>query len=71
MKGGPSDRNILVIVTDEVFLSRDAVEQFLAGAKFQVGLITDAFLGLSYHPSSASAGGSCPIIRLGLSPRMS
>ena len=71
VKGGPYHRYILVIVTDELFLSRDAVEQFLAGANFRAGLITDAFLGLSYHPSSAPEGGSCPVFRLSLAPRMS
>lgn len=66
VKGGPYDRYALVIVTDEFHLHRETVEEFLAGATFRARLITDVFLGLSYHPGPASEGGSCPVFRLDL-----
>jgi hypothetical protein len=50
LKGGPYEKYFLVIVTDELFLHRECVAQFLKGATFQSRLITDAYLGLSYHP---------------------
>ncbi len=63
-KGGPYARYFLVIVTDETYLDRFSVADFLQGATFQAGLITDVLLGLSYHPSSELDGGSCPIFNL-------
>jgi hypothetical protein len=56
-KGGPYERYILVMVTDELFLDSDRVERFLQGATFRVAFITDAFLGLSYHPAFKGKGG--------------
>jgi hypothetical protein len=66
MKGGPYSRYILVIVTAEMFLYRDAVEAFLRGTSFQASLITDAFLGLDYHPDANARSGSYPAFRLQL-----
>lgn len=68
VKGGPYGRYILVMVTDEMFLTRDAVEEFLAGARFRAGRITDVYLGLSYHPGPEPEGGSCPVFRLDVAP---
>jgi hypothetical protein len=58
------ERYVLVIHTDEMFLDRESVARFLAGATFSTSLITDAFLGLSYEPASKS----CPTFRLQLTP---
>ncbi len=60
LKGGPYDRYILVIHTDETFLDRTRVEQFLAGAAFTTAMVTDAIVGLSYDPSVQC----CPTFRL-------
>ena len=48
-KGEPYERRVLVIHTDEHVLDRDIVSRFLEEARFRATLITDAFLGLSYH----------------------
>jgi hypothetical protein len=69
LKGGPYDRFFLVIVTAEMFLYRDAVEQFISGAVFQATMITDVLLGLDYHPDPEAGGGSCPVFRLPIEPR--
>jgi hypothetical protein len=50
--GGPYERRVLVIHTDEFVLDRDTVSRFLEGARFRATFITDAFLGLSYHSST-------------------
>jgi hypothetical protein len=60
---------MLVVVTDEFFLDRSTVEEFLDGATFEGNLITDVFLALSYHPSPEPDGGSCPVFRLCCGPR--
>jgi hypothetical protein len=62
IKGGPYDRYILVIVTDEFVLERGDVSRFLEGAEFSARHITDCFFGLSYHPATKS----CPIFKLKL-----
>jgi hypothetical protein len=43
-KGGPYERYVLVIHTDEFSLDRDTVARFLQGATFQTQLLTDVFL---------------------------
>ena len=50
LKGGPYERYVLVIHSNEFILSRIAVTEFLQDAKFRAKLITDVFLGLSYEP---------------------
>ena len=65
-KGGPYERRVLVIHTDEFVLDRDTVSRFLKGALFRAKFITDAFLGLSYHPSVEPEGGCYPVFRLEL-----
>jgi hypothetical protein len=70
-KGGPYERYVLVIHTDEFFLDRDTVSRFLEGASFRATFITDVFLGLSYHPSVEPKGGCYPVFRLSIRPRMS
>jgi hypothetical protein len=62
VKGGPYQRYILVIFTDEFFLDRSAVEHYLDGASFRVKFISDVFLGLSYDPKI----GRCPVLKLSL-----
>jgi hypothetical protein len=62
VKGGPYGRYILVVVTDETFLGRHDVAQFLEGATFQARFITEAYLALSYDPSVSS----CPVFQLKL-----
>jgi hypothetical protein len=64
-KGG-YERRVLVIHTDEFVLDRDTVGRFLEGALFRTTFITDAFLGLSYHPSVEPEGGCYPVFRLEL-----
>ena len=49
LNGGPYDRYILVIHTNELVLDWDNVGRFLQGATFHANFITNAFLGLSYH----------------------
>ena len=63
VKGGPYQRYILVIVTDELFLDHSTVENFVADSSFRTKLISDIFLGLSYDPSI----GACPVFKLRLS----
>jgi hypothetical protein len=65
-KGGPYERYVLVIHTDEFFLDRDTVSRFLEGAQFRATFITDVFLGLSYHPSAEPEGGCYPVFRLSI-----
>jgi hypothetical protein len=61
LRGGPYERYVLVIHTDEFFPHRNAVSQFLEGAKFRAQRITDVFLGLSPEP-----GCGVPTFRLDL-----
>jgi hypothetical protein len=62
LKGGPYERYVLIIHTNELFLDSSTVRQFLRGAKFRAAqLITDVIVGLSYEPSSG-----CPAFRLEL-----
>jgi hypothetical protein len=64
--GEPYERRVLVIHTDEFNLDRGIVSRFLLEARFRATLITDAFLGLSYHGSAEPNGGSYPVFRLNL-----
>ena len=68
-KGGPYSRYVLVIHTDEDALDRETVGRFLQGSVFHTKYITDALLGLSYHPSVEPNGGCCPVFRLTLQNR--
>ena len=61
LKGGPYERYVLVVHTDQSFLGRGAVSQFLQGATFRAQLISDMFIGLSYEP-----GFGIPTFRLDL-----
>ena len=61
-KGGPYERYVLVIHTDEFFLYSATVRRFLKGATFRAHLITDVIVGLSYEPVL----GGCPVFRLEL-----
>jgi hypothetical protein len=65
-KGGPYERRVLVIHTDEFNLDRNIVSRFLEDARFRATLITHAFLGLSYHPSVEPEGGCYPVFRLSI-----
>jgi hypothetical protein len=62
LKGGPYERYILVIPTDEMFLEAPQVEQWLADAAFRSKRITDVLLGLSHDPHR----GCCPVLKLSL-----
>jgi hypothetical protein len=66
LKGGPYERYILVIVTDEYLPDRETVRTHLEGATFRVSMITDVLLRLSFHPSTEPEGGHCPVCRLPL-----
>jgi hypothetical protein len=48
-QGGPYQRRVLVMYTDEFLLDRVRVGGFLQEATFQTTFFTDVFLGLSYH----------------------
>jgi hypothetical protein len=62
-KGGPYQRYLLVIHTDEPVLSHGFVKQSLAGHSFtNAGILTEAWLLLSYDPGSQSY----PYLRLPL-----
>lgn len=62
-KGGPYDRYILAIHTGEPALTRVTVAEALAGHVFtDAGIITEAYLLLSYEPESES----CPYLRFAL-----
>jgi hypothetical protein len=61
-KGGPYQRFVLVIYTDEFILDGATMLQFLDGATFRTRLMTDVVVGLSYEPSS----GTYPTFRLRL-----
>jgi hypothetical protein len=65
-KGGPYQRYVLVICTDETFLDGDTVRRLLEGALFRATFITEVFLGLSYRPSAEPPGGRCPVFRLSI-----
>ncbi len=52
VKGGPSDRFVLLAYTDEPELTAGRLDELLASQSFQKpALITDAYLLLSYDPS--------------------
>jgi hypothetical protein len=71
VKGGPYQRYVLVILTAETFLAREYIQEFLKDTEFRARLITDAFLGLDYHPANPLTGedGGNPVFRLSLTPR--
>jgi len=58
--GGPYDRYVLVLHTDEMVLTKATVEKHLEGATFHSRLFTDVVLGLSYET------GGYPAFRLQL-----
>lgn len=60
VKGGPYDRYILVIVTNEFTLDRCTVESFLTGATFQARMIDTVLFGLPYHSDLQGGAGSYP-----------
>lgn len=62
VKGGPYQRYILVIFTDEFFIDRAKVESLVADVSFHATFITDVFLGLSHDPGA----GGCPVFKLRL-----
>jgi hypothetical protein len=64
LKGGPYQRYVLVIHTDEFFLSQEAVRKYLEGATFRCQLITDVIVGSSHEP-----GFGIPTFRLDLMRR--
>lgn len=65
LRGGSYERYVLVIHTDEFYLGRDEVRAFLEDAVFCADLITDALIGLSYHPAAEHGRqGCCPVFRL-------
>ena len=50
-QGGPYNRRLLVVHTDEPHLSKDIAGRFLEGKRFKTNFFSDAVLGLSYDPS--------------------
>jgi hypothetical protein len=61
-KGGPYQRFVLVICTDEFVLNSATMHQFLDGATFRTRVFTDVVVGSSYEPAS----GMYPTFRLSL-----
>jgi hypothetical protein len=49
-KGGPYDRKMLIIYTDEFDLQRDKAKRLLAGQCFAINVFSNVVLGFSYHP---------------------
>jgi hypothetical protein len=47
--GGPYDRKLLVIYTNELYLPRDKVKLWLADHHFRTAVFDHAVLGFSYH----------------------
>jgi hypothetical protein len=69
LKGGPYNyRYFLIIWTGEMYLGKEALEAFLEGEVFVCSLITDAYIGLDYHPGSDCPYPAIPlnIIRAGV-----
>jgi hypothetical protein len=64
LRGGPYDRYVLVMHTNELILDSRRVGEFLKGAKFHCQQITDVILGLSYEPQFGREG--YPTFRLEL-----
>ena len=60
LKGGPYERYVLVIYTDELVLDGTTVDRFLKGATFHARSITDVVVGVSYEQ------GGYPVFRLKL-----
>jgi len=60
LKGGPYERYVLVIYTDELVLDGTTVDRFLKGATFHARSITDVVVGVSYER------GGYPVFRLKL-----
>ena len=60
LKGGPYERYVLVIYTDELVLDGTTVDRFLKGATFHGRSITDVVVGVSHEQ------GSYPVFRLRL-----
>jgi hypothetical protein len=61
-QGGPYQRFVLVIYTDEFVLKNATMQQLLDGATFFTRVFTDVVVGLSYEQAS----GSYPTFRLSL-----
>jgi hypothetical protein len=66
LKDGPWERYFLVFWTGEMRLGIEELTKFLNGVVFECELITDAFIGLDYHP-----GQGYPAIRIPVLRRMS
>lgn len=49
-QGGPYDRRMLVVHTDEPYLDEERVTQFLAGHQFKTSFFSEVVLGLPYSP---------------------
>jgi hypothetical protein len=60
LTGGPYQRYVMVIVTDEMFLDRNTVGRFLEGLSFETRLITEGSLGLSCDPDVQA----CPVFKV-------
>jgi predicted nucleotidyltransferase len=58
-QGGPYDRWMLVVHTDEPHLSQSVVGRFLEGKRFRARFFSDVVLGLSYDPTTASIPTFC------------
>jgi hypothetical protein len=69
LKGGPYDRYILLIRTDEFDLDPDAVTEWLGGSTFKAKTITDVLFVMSCSPMWFKAGkgkDGYPVFRLAL-----
>jgi len=63
LKDGPWDRYFLIFWTGEMHLGEDELTEFLSGVQFECSLITDAFIGLDYHPGRGYPAVRIPVIR--------
>jgi hypothetical protein len=62
--GGPYERRMLVVHTDEMTLTREGIEEALEGQHFAPGIFSDVVLVLSYDPNIQGH----PAFRLTLDP---
>jgi hypothetical protein len=62
LKGGPyNHRYFLIIWTGEMYLEKETLEAFLEGEIFPCSLITDAYIGLDYHPFAETPYPAIPL----------
>jgi hypothetical protein len=62
LKDGPWERYFLVFWTGEMRLGIEELTEFLNGVVIECELITDAFIGLDYHPGQGYPAIRIPVV---------